>query len=324
VTICFDADAKSNPNVLRAMVRLGSWLRSKSVKQVRYLIVPTETHGIAVKGADDFFAAGGTLEQLKAAATTVPPNPDTANDTFSDARLAETVADDVLTDQFIRVSGLDWLAWDGRRWATTTNVEVTEAERNYALDKFTEAINLMRTGQLRNAKVIKGWRSLLSASRMRAIITLARGIVECKADDLDGDPDLLNTPAGVVDLQTGELRPHDPTLLITKITSGSYRPGFTHPDWEKALEALPVAERDWLKVRIGQGITGHRTPDGVMPVFQGSGENGKINPTGDESAGPRWTVAPAGLSDLYGAVGRQSASGSVCLSSRPRSGRRCS
>ena len=41
-----------------------------------------------------------------------------------------------------------------------------------------------------------------------------------------------------------------------KITSGSYRPGFTHPDWEKALEAIPEAERDWLKVRIGQGITG--------------------------------------------------------------------
>jgi hypothetical protein len=155
VTICFDADAKSNPNVLRAMVRLGNWLKSKSVKQVGYLIVPSETHGIAVKGADDFFAAGGTIEELKAAATTAAPRPDTANDIFSDARLAETVADDVLTDQFMWVSGLDWLGWDGRRWATTTNVEVTEAVRNYALDKFTEAINLMRTGQVGNARVIK-------------------------------------------------------------------------------------------------------------------------------------------------------------------------
>jgi putative DNA primase/helicase len=109
VTICFDADAKSNPNVLRAMVRLGNWLKSKSVKQVRYLIVPSETHGIAVKGADDFFAAGGTIEELKAAATTAPPRPDTANDIFSDARLAETVADDVLTDQVMWVSGLDGL-----------------------------------------------------------------------------------------------------------------------------------------------------------------------------------------------------------------------
>jgi P4 family phage/plasmid primase-like protien len=215
------------------------------------------------------------LRGLQAAATTAPPNPDTADDTFSDARLAETFADDVLADRFIWVSGLGWLGWDGRRWARTTDVEVTEAVRNYALDRFTEAVNLMRTGQLGNTKVVDGWRSLLSAGRMRAVLILARGIVECKADDLDGDPDLLNTPAGVVDLRTGELRPHNPALLMTKITSGSYRPGFTHPDWEKALEALPEAERDWLKVRIGQGITGHRTPDGVMPVLQGSGENGK-------------------------------------------------
>jgi putative DNA primase/helicase len=59
-------------------------------------------------------------------------------------------------------------------------------------------------------------------------LTLARGIVARKTDDLDSDPDLLNTPSGIVDLQRGELLPHDPSLLITKITSD--RPGFTHPD----------------------------------------------------------------------------------------------
>ena len=110
---------------------------------------------------------------------------------------------------------------------------------------------------------------------MRSVLNLARGIVERKALDLDQDPDLLNTPSGVVDLRTGDLLPHDPTLLMTKITSGSYRPGFTHPDWTKALEALPEPERDWFQTRIGQGITGHRTPDGVLPILQGAGENGK-------------------------------------------------
>jgi putative DNA primase/helicase len=36
-----------------------------------------------------------------------------------------------------------------------------------------------------------------------------------------------------------------------------------------------------LQVRIGQGITGHTTPDGVMPVLQGAGENGKSALTTD-------------------------------------------
>jgi putative DNA primase/helicase len=57
--------------------------------------------------------------------------------------------------------------------------------------------------------------------------------------------------------------------------------GFAHPDWEKALQALPDAERSLLQARIGQGITGHPTPDGVMPVLQGGGENGKSAVTTD-------------------------------------------
>jgi putative DNA primase/helicase len=61
---------------------------------------------------------------------------------------------------------------------------------------------------------------------------------------------------------------------MTKITSGSFRPGFTHPDWDKALEALPRPEREYFQTR-DQSITGHRTPDGKMPVLRGAGENGK-------------------------------------------------
>jgi putative DNA primase/helicase len=276
VVICFDADARDNRNVLRAMIRL----KSRGVKLVRYLIVPAETHGQAVKGVDDFFAAGGTVEELRAAATTKPPDPDIADDTFTDARLAETVADDILGDQFIWVSGLGWLAWDGRRWDPTTDVAVTEAIREYALNWFAEVVEAHRDGQA-TTQAIDGWRSMLSAGRMRAVLTLARGIAERKIEELDADPDLLNTPSGVVDLRAGELLQHDPGLLITKITSGSYRPGFTHPDWEKALEALPKSERAWLQMRIGQAITGHTTPDGVMPVLQGSGENGKSALTTD-------------------------------------------
>ena len=140
---------------------------------------------------------------------------------------------------------------------------------------------------------------------------LARGIVERKADELDADPDLLNTPAGVVDLRTGELLPHDPTLLMTKITSGSYRPGFTHPDWEKALEALPEAERDWLQVRIGQGITGHPRRTASCRCSRGSGRtanpllttDGLVPALGDYAsmASPKLFPGVQGFRALHGA-----------------------
>lgn len=282
-TICFDADARNNPNVLRAMIRLGQWLKSKGVVRVRYLITPSEVDGTPVKGVDDYFAAGGSLDALEAAATTTTPNVETADDTFSDARLAETVADDVLADRHTWCKGLGWLTWDGRRWAECSEEAVCEAVRQYVLERFAAVLAGARDGrgQAGNTNAIDGWRSMLQAGRMRAVLGLARGIVERKAEHFDADPDLLNTPSGVVDLRSGKILPHDPALFLTKMTKGSYRPGYHHPDWDQAVKALPAQSRAWFQVRVGQAITGHTTPDGILVVLQGGGENGKSALTTD-------------------------------------------
>jgi hypothetical protein len=276
VIICFDADARTNMNVLRAMMRLGRWLKSKGVRRVLYLILPGEVNGTKVKGADDYLAAGGTLDGLLAESTTTEPTATTADDTFSDARMAETVADDVLAGEFVWCKGLGWLQWTGQRWEPATDETVGESVRQYALDRFADVLARMRTatGQASNTNAIDGWQTMLSLGRQRGVLTLARGIVERRADQFDADPDVLNTPSGMVDLTTGEVSPHDPDALITKIT-WSYQPGRTHPDWIAALEALPPESRDWFQTRVGQGITGHTTPDGILPILQGSGENGK-------------------------------------------------
>jgi hypothetical protein len=140
VTICFDADARHNSNVLRAMVRFGRWLKSKGAAKVWYLIVPAEVNGKPTKGVDDYFAAGGTLAELKAARELKAPNPDITDDAFSDSRLAEVIADDVLADRFIWVAGLNWLSWNGQFWAECTEVEPTEALREYVLARFAQAV----------------------------------------------------------------------------------------------------------------------------------------------------------------------------------------
>jgi putative DNA primase/helicase len=45
--------------------------------------------------------------------------------------------------------------------------------------------------------------------------------------------------------------------------------------WHKALEALPPKVAAWVQVRMGQALTGYTPDDAVMPIFEGSGENGK-------------------------------------------------
>ncbi len=275
IFVCFDADARTNRNVARAMVRFGRWCSSKGAKGVRYLIVPNETRGTVTKGVDDYFAAGGTLEALVAFATTTEPDVETADDTFTDARLAETFSDEVLADRFLWCKALGWRGWSGQRWISVTEEAVGEAIRQYLLRRFTEAVEAGKKA------AIHGWLSMLTANRQRAVLSLAKGIVERTADEFDADPDLLNTPAGVVHLQSGQVQPHDPDFLVTKITSGSYQPGYTHLDWDQALTALPEELRAWFQVRAGQAITGHPTPDGIIPIMQGGGENGKSALTTD-------------------------------------------
>jgi putative DNA primase/helicase len=269
VVLCFDADARTNMNVARAMLRLGRWCKSKGVKGLRYLIVPSEYNGRTTKGADDYFAAGGSLEELQAHGDANEPDTGTLSDTFTDSRLAETIADEVFAERFAWCKALGWLQWTGRRWVEVTEEAVLEAARRFALAQFGKAHEDRKCG------AIEGWHSTLKANRLRGVVILAKGIVEREATAFDADPDVLNTPGGVVNLRTGELFPHDPELLLTKITRGCYRPGYVHPDWEQALTGIPEDSRAWFQVRVGQAITGHPTPDGLIPVLQGGGENGK-------------------------------------------------
>jgi P4 family phage/plasmid primase-like protien len=276
VVICFDADAKDNRNVHNAMKRLGQWLHSKGVTAVHYLIVPASVDGVPVKGVDDYFAAGGTMEGLRDAATREPPGDGPADAAFTDALLADTLCAEELDGQYRWAAGLGWMRWNGKVWAECTDVTVTETARQWAYDQFMRVLERQRNDPNRDQQTqIDGWRSVLGRGRLTAMVSLAKGILECSADSFDSDPDLLNCPNGIVDLRTGQLMPHDPDMLMTKIAGVDYVKDAHHPDWEMALTALPADVRDWYRIRIGQAITGHKTPDDTMVVSQGGGSNGK-------------------------------------------------
>lgn len=271
VTICFDADARTNPNVLRAMDRFGKWLRSKGVTQVLYLIVPEKFQDTPVKGADDWFAAGGSLATLSAGATTTCPRAESSNDAFSDARMAETIADEVLDHGYCWAYGRGWLKWTGLRWEDCSDIAVGEAVRQWALARWTAASR----GPDTVSTQVDGWRSMLAYSRQRTTLGMARGLVEQLPSAFDSHPDLINTPSGIVDLETLHVMPHDPTMLMTKMTGARYRPDADHHDWKQALHALPKNVQHYMQIRLGQAITGHMTPDDLLIIMQGSGENGK-------------------------------------------------
>jgi putative DNA primase/helicase len=199
-------------------------------------------------------------------------------DAVEDAHMAQTVADRALKGQYCWTAGTGWMGYQRGCWHATSEAAVTEAVRNFLIKLHGHAA---RTGA--NVRRLKELSSLLSASRIRSLVFLVRGILRVENAAFDRHPDLLNVGNGVVHLATGELSAHDPSLYLTKITSVPYYAGSASPDWAEALAALPEEVRPWLQLRIGQSATGHPTPDDLLCVLQGGGSNGKTTVTGTVS-----------------------------------------
>lgn len=279
VVICFDSDARDKRTVMLAMQRFGRWLESKNARPM-YLIVPAEVERedgsrVAVKGVDDFLHAGGTMDDLRDACMAQLPT-GAQDAAFSDAVLTDTVVNEALDGRFRWARGLGWMEWTGKIWSEASDATVLEAIRLWALEQFNLVLDEQRRDANRDLRAqIDGWRSVLTAAKMGNLMKLARGPLECFPTDFDSDPDLLNCPNGIVDLRTGVLTPHDPDVLMTKLAGADYVKDARHPDWDKALLALPEDVRDWYQLRVGQGLTGHMTPDDLILILQGGGANGK-------------------------------------------------
>ena len=229
---------------------------------------------------------------------------------MTDAHLTDVVTMDVLRGRWLWSGALGWLRWDDRRWVQVPTPVLQDEVRQYLLGRYEEArktaheltarierlaaqrglakangngssaaatqkIEELAQRQADAAQEAKQWQTTLSNARIVAISNLTRGVVACDATEFDTRPDLLNVTNGVVDLRNGTLKPHDPELLLTKLAPVTYRAGVLHPDWEKALAAVPDDVRDWYQERLGQAITGHIPPDDVLVVQKGTGENGK-------------------------------------------------
>lgn len=170
-----------------------------------------------------------------------------------------------------------WLVWDGVRWAEDVTGKVDRMAKAVTDRLLAEAQE--DTEPERRKALVDHWRRSQSAQRVAAMIELARTEpgIPVTVDQLDRDPWKLNVQNGVVDLQTGELHPHNPDDLHTKLCPVEYDPEAEAPRFLSFLDGIFKADEDVIGFNqryAGYSLTGD-VSEQVMVFDHGDGANGK-------------------------------------------------
>jgi putative DNA primase/helicase len=160
-----------------------------------------------------------------------------------------------------------WLCFDGVRWRFDDTLLAYDLVRKICREAAAEC---------NKAKIAA---ALASAKTVAAVVTLAKADRRLAAtvDQWDADPWLLNTPAGVIDLRTGQCRPHWPDDYFTKLTGVAPDSSCPIPTWLRFLDRVTEGDAELIALlrRVaGYSLTGV-TSEHALFFLYGTGANGK-------------------------------------------------
>lgn len=204
---------------------------------------------------------------------------------LSEAGAAERFSE-ICEDEIKWTKSLGWMVWDGQRWmqsdalamaasmafsqmllddAKRFMVQSRKDEENETGEPSKEARDYMRyANKMRNSRPIAN------------ILTLAESQLVTDAAKFDSNPYDLNTPAGIVDLRTGEIRDPAPDAYCSKLTA-------CEPSTEGAalfdefLDTITGSNSDlkeYLQISAGSCAIGQIFHEGIQ-IAIGGGRNGK-------------------------------------------------
>jgi len=170
-----------------------------------------------------------------------------------------------------------WLVWDGLRWSKEAEGDVMRMARSTARSIHADAAGAASTDE---QKAINKWAiQSQHANRIQAMIALAKwdARVEVRPEVFDAEPYLLTAENGTLDLRTGELQPHDPFDLITRLAPVRYDPDAQAPRFQQFLIELFAGEAElitFMQRFAGYTLTGD-TRERLFALLYGFGKNGK-------------------------------------------------
>lgn len=162
-----------------------------------------------------------------------------------------------------------WLVWTGVRWNHDQLLYVTHLSRG-----------ICRAASFK-AETPRQKTKLASSSTIASVEKIARSDPKhaATADEWDADVWALNTPGGVVDLRTGNLRAHRREDRMTKVTTATPRGrnGEGCPSWLAFIGDITGGNTDlaaYLQRMVGYCLTGV-TSEHALFFLYGTGANGK-------------------------------------------------
>ena len=239
--------------------------------------------GLTVQKALELYHSGNT-------AKTVRPGD------YSDSGNAE-IFQALNEGQLLFTDSRGWLYWDGVRWVADdhkamlrglelSQVMLGEAKEAYRRALYTQADARAEgnSAAVHQASAVvkrqKGFQDHAQRTRsmrsIKAMVELAKHHFAIDPTRLDANPAELNTPNGIVNLVTGELRPCDRTALCSKVTACA--PGTTGMEmWGEFLRTVTEgdsSQMDFLQQVAGMALFGKVYEEGIVLAY-GGGRNGK-------------------------------------------------
>ncbi len=164
-----------------------------------------------------------------------------------------------------------WMIWDGKCWRIDDRRGVTLLIEGINRQKVRDFTTVARHNEIQYAA------KCLHSSRIHSIADLSKGKMILQKKELDSNLWLFNCNNGVLDLRTGRLLPHDPSLKLSYISPVDYDPQAQCPKFLEFLHQIMMDRKDivnFLQRAAGYSMTGS-TGEHCFFILNGNGRNGK-------------------------------------------------
>lgn len=262
--------------------------------------------GVSLEQVRDFLESGLSLEEIEEAVGRLQARGETTGvgeekgevrpDDFSDVGNME-VFSTLNAGRLLYTDSRGWLCWDGLRWVADDHqaheraISFSQAMLDDARERYKAALHAQAEAKAqedqeaveRLTAEVKAEKAYLDHAnrtraerRIKAVLELAKHRFFIDPARLDANPAELNTPKGIVNLVTGEIRQADKGALCTKVTACA--PGSTGMEmWVDFLKTVTNGDgplMGFLQIVAGMALFGKVYHEGIVLAY-GGGRNGK-------------------------------------------------